>query len=89
MDDPEHVIAGKAFLDALYKAGIVPDNVERVVIDGDYGGLVRVYYAQHGDARLLEYHVIRGLMGIVARRVTQTEQTDMPEKLRVNDDPAD
>ena len=50
------VITGQSagLVKAMGKAGILPDNCQRVIIDVAYDNVVKVYYEVLGDTRLLD-----------------------------------
>jgi len=60
MSEPS--VAASVLAKVLEKAGLVPDNCERIVIDITAGNLVRIYYACIGTERLLEADIINALI---------------------------
>jgi hypothetical protein len=48
------IVTGHAFLGSLHKAGILPDNCRRAIIDADVHGAVKIYYETFADERVFE-----------------------------------
>lgn len=57
------VICGKdtGLIEQMQKAGILPDNCRRVVIDVKFDGLIAIYYEVLGDERLLDIDIAAGI----------------------------
>jgi hypothetical protein len=63
------VTTGSTFLDALKKAGCIPPNTRRVVIDASFEEVVHVYYECFGDATLLSVDVVEPIKDCLAVHV--------------------
>lgn len=50
----KHIISGDQLAQALIKAGIIPENTRRVVIDITAGQAARLYVEEYGTEALLD-----------------------------------
>ena len=55
----------KGLIDSLTKAGIIPDNTRRVVIDIPYDNCVMLYYETFADERILDIDFVSHLGPVV------------------------